>query len=314
MGTSVSLKKNVYLCYSYSNNMYIDSLCKKINKEGFQAIADGTELMPGERILSVAESIIKCDYFVLIISDEFSQHMREEYRTALKYEKNVMVFIKSELYRDEEINREFKDRLVTLWNNENELSMKVMTAMVGFRYKYPERGYLLEELVENLFKSYGCVTRRTAYTQDSGFDICAEKDGKKFYIEVRAVRSKIISKASIASTIVAADMMSLKNDEYFVLVTPNVIPNLVQEYIRTKDKFLVIDISELLYLVQDNEELKYRLLSLIEFTTEDIELKEPEEFLRMLDVVEDKTLDSIIDPNLPKNYTQLTIVRWRKTA
>ena len=29
MGTSVSLKKNVYLCYSYSNNMYIDSLCKK---------------------------------------------------------------------------------------------------------------------------------------------------------------------------------------------------------------------------------------------------------------------------------------------
>ena len=60
-------------------------------------------------------------------------------------------FIKSELYRDEEINREFKDRLVTLWNNENELSMKVMTAMVGVRYKYPERGYLLEELVENLF-------------------------------------------------------------------------------------------------------------------------------------------------------------------
>lgn len=297
MGTSVSLKKNVYLCYSYSNNMYIDSLCRKINKEGFQAIADGTELMPGERILSVAESIIKCDYFVLIISDEFSQHMREEYRTALKYEKNVMVFIKSELYRDEEINREFKDRLVTLWNNENELSMKVMTAMVGVRYKYPERGYLLEVLVENLFKSYGCVTRRTAYTQDSGFDICAEKDGKKFYIEVRAVRSKIISKASIASTIVAADMMSLKNDEYFVLVTPNVIPNLVQEYIRTKDKFLVIDISELLYLVQDNEELKYRLLSLIEFTTEDIELKEPEEFLRMLDVVEDETLDSIIDDN-----------------
>ena len=92
-------------------------------------------------------------------------------------------------------------------------------------------------------------------------------------------------------------MMSLKNDEYFVLVTPNVIPNLVQEYIRTKDKFLVIDISELLYLVQDNEELKYRLLSLIEFTTEDIELKEPEEFLRMLDVVEDETLDSIIDDN-----------------
>lgn len=83
MGTSVNLKKKVYLCYSYSNNMYVDSLCKKICKEGFQVIADATELMSGERILSVSESIIKCDYFVLIISDEFGQHMREEYRTAL---------------------------------------------------------------------------------------------------------------------------------------------------------------------------------------------------------------------------------------
>lgn len=34
----------------------------------------------------------------------------------------------------------------------------------------------------------------------------------------------------------------------------------------------MIDISALLYLVQDNEELKYRLLSLVEFTTEDIEV------------------------------------------
>lgn len=295
MGTSVSLKKKVYLCYSYSNNMYIDSLCKKISKEGFQVIADGSELMLGEKILSVSESIIKCDYFVLIISDEFGQYMREEYRTALKYEKNVMVFIKSELYRDEEINKEFKDRIVTLWDNETELSMKIVEAMVGLRYKYPERGYQLEILVEDLFKSYGCITRRTAYTQDSGFDICAEQGGKKFFIEVRAVRSKKISKTSIASTVLTADMMSLKNDEYFILVTPNVIPDLIQEFIGAKDKFLVIDISELLYLVQDNEELKYRLLSLVEYTTEDIELKEPEEFLRLIDVAEDETLDSLID-------------------
>lgn len=312
MGTSVNLKKKVYLCYSYSNNMYVDSLCKKICKEGFQVIADATELMSGERILSVSESIIKCDYFVLIISDEFGQHMREEYRTALKYEKNVMVFIKSELYRNEEINKEFKDRLVTLWDNETELSMKIIETMVGFRYKYPERGYQLEVLVEDLFKSYGCITKRTAYTQDSNYDIYAEKDGKKFYIEVKAVRSRIISKSSIANTIVVSDLMSLKNDEYFVLVTANMIPAVIKEYIRAKDKFLVIDISELLYLVQDSEELKYRLLSLVEFTTEDIELNEPEEFLRMLDVVEDETLDSLTDDNEKIKQLLLEVNNWEQ--
>lgn len=313
MGTSVSLKKKVYICYSYSDGMYINSLCEKINKEGFQTITDETELMHGEMILSVSERIKKCDYFILIISDEFGEHMQEEYRTALKYEINVMVFIKSELYR-EEIREEVKDRLVTLWDNETELSMKIIETMVGFRYKYPERGYQLEVLFEDLFKSYGCITKRTAYTQDSNYDIYAEKDGKKFFIEVKAVRSKILSKSSIANTIGVADLMSLKNDEYFVLVTANMIPALIKEYIRTKDKFLVIDISELLYLVQDNEELKYRLLSLVEFTTEDIELKEPEEFLRLLDVVEDENLDSLIDDNEKIRQLLQEVKDWDQDA
>lgn len=233
MGTSVSLKKKIYLCYSYSNSMYMNSLCEKINKEGFQAITDGTELMLGKMILSVSERIKKCDYFILVISDEFDKHMQEEYCTALKYEINVLVFIKSELYREEGIKKEFKDRLVTLWDNETELSMKIIETMVGFRYKYPERGYQLEVLIEDLFKSYGCITKRTAYTRDSNYDIYAEKDGKKFFIEVKAVRSKIISKSSIANTTVVADLMSLKDDEYFVLVTANMIPDLITEYIRT---------------------------------------------------------------------------------
>lgn len=312
MGTSVSLKKKVYLCYSYSNSMYINLLCEKINKEGFQTITDGTEHMHGEMILSVSESIKKCDYFILIISDEFGEHMQEEYRTALKYEINVMVFIKSELYREKDIKKEFKDRLVTLWDNETELSMKIIETMVGLRYKYPERGYQLEVLIEDLFKSYGCITKRTVYTQDSNYDIYAEKDGKKFFIEVKAVRSKIISKSSIASTVVTSEFMSLKNDEYFILVTANMIPDLIKGYIRTKDKFLVIDISELLYLVQDNEELKYRLLSLVEFTTEDIELKEPEEFLRLIDVVEDETLDSLIDDNKKIKQLLQEVNDWKQ--
>lgn len=179
MGTSISLKKKVYVCYYYSNNMDIELLRKKINKEGFQAITGRNEIMPGERILSVSESITKCDYFVLIISDEFSQYMREEYNTALKYEKSVMVFIKSELYGDGEINKEFKDRLVTLWDNETELSMKIIETMVGLRYKYPVRGYALKEnisirwlpgLSEKLFS----VESRTVEEDDFFFD-CIER-------------------------------------------------------------------------------------------------------------------------------------------
>lgn len=318
MGTSVSLKKKVYLCYSYSSNMYIDSLCKKINKEGFQVIVDGTEFMPGERILSVSKSILKCDYFVLIISDEFGQHMRNEYRTALRHEKNVMVFIKSELYGDEEVNKEFKDGLVTLWEDENELSTKIIETMIGLRYKYPERGYKFEVLVEDLFKSYGCITKRIGVAQNSNYDIYAKKNEKKFYIEVKTVRSKIIGQPSITSAMGMYDKLQLKRNEYYILFAANVIPNSMKEKIKIKDRFLIIDISEFLYLVQDNEEFKYRLLSLIEFTTDNIEIKEPTEFIKMLDLLEDEPMDSLIDDNEKIKQLLVEVQHWdqgkRKSA
>lgn len=81
-----------------------------------------------------------------------------------------------------------------------------------------------------------------------------------------------------------ADILELKSDEFFIVVTANVLPNLMREKVKTMEKFLIIDIGELLYLVQKNEELKYRLLSFVEFTTDDIEIKEPIDFLRLFDL------------------------------
>lgn len=312
MGTSVSLKKKVYLCYSYSSNERMGSLCENINKEGFQVVTDGSALMTGEMILSVSEIIKKCDYFILIISDVFGDHMKEEYHMALKYKLNVMVFIKSGLYRVGTINDEFKDRIVTLWDDETELLMKVMSTMERIRYKYPERGYQLEVLVEDLFESYGCITNRTAYSHDSGYDIYAEKDGKKFFVEVKTVRSKIISKSNIENAVLMSDLMALKDDEYFIIITANVVPDLIKEYIHTKDKVLLIDISELLYLVKENEKLKYKLLSLIEFTTEDIELKEPAEFLGLLNVVGNEIINSLIDDTEKIKGLLLEVNEWEQ--
>lgn len=295
MDNTASLKKKVYLCYSHSNAISINLLCKKLSKEGFQGIVDGSEVMSGKVNSSIQENIKMCDYFMLIISDEFEAHMQEEYRIALKYEMNILIFIKSDLFKTKQINDMFNNRLVILWENENELPAKIVEAMAGLRYKYPERGYQFEILIEDLFKSYGCITNKTPCTRDLNYDIYAEKDGKKYYIEVKSVRSKILSRKSILSVIGLVDILELKNDEYFILVTTNVVSKVMKEQIRAENKFLIIDISELLYLVQDNEELKYRLLSLTEYTTENIDIKKPTEFLRMLNIVDDESLDYFTD-------------------
>lgn len=165
------------------------------------------------------------------------------------------------------------------------------------RYKYPERGFLVETLIEDLFRMYGCTTKNTVYMKDAYYDIYAEKGGKKFFVEVKAARSKTLAQPSLDKVRAMANAMSLKLDEYFVLVAANLLPIWTKEYIGIKEQFIMIDISGLLYLLQDHEELKYRLLSLVEFTTENIELKAPEEFLRLLDVVEGEILDSSTDDN-----------------
>lgn len=294
MDNTASLKKKVYLCYSHSNAISINLLCQKLSKEGFQGIVDGSEVMSGKINLSIQENIKMCDYFMLIISDEFEAHMQEEYRIALKYEMSMLIFIKSDVFRTKQINI-FNNSLVVLWEDENELSAKAVEAMAGLRYKYPARGYQFEILIEDLFKSYGCITNKTPHTRDLNYDIYAEKGGKKYYIEVKSMRSKRLSQQSILSVRELVDILELKNDEYFILVTMNVVSKVMKEQIRAKDKFLIIDISELLYLVQDNEELKYKLLSLTEYTTENIEIKKPTEFLRMLNIVDDESLDYLTD-------------------
>lgn len=283
METATNLN-NVYLSYSNLNNVSIDLICKKLQKEGFCGITDKIEIIHENWNLSVQETIKNCTYFVLIISSEFGQHMQEEYHIALECKLNILIFVKSDLLGVEQIRRDFDDKLVTFWDDENDLSSKLQERMAGFRYKYPERGYQFEILIEDLFKSYGCDTRRTSHTQDAAYDIYAEKDGKKFYIEAKAARSKVISQQSIMSALGMADVLKLKDDEYFIVVTANILPNLMKEKVKSIEKFLIIDIGGLLFLVQKNEKLKYRLLSFVEFTTDDIEIKEPIDFLRLFDI------------------------------
>ena len=157
--------------------------------------------------------------------------------------------------------------------------------------------FLAESLIVDLFRMYGCTTKKIAYMKDAYYDIYAEKGEKKFFVEVKAAHSITLAQSSIDKVRLMANSMSLKSNEYFVLVAVNMLPIWTKEYIGIKEQFIVIDISGLLYLVQNNEELKYRLLSLVEFTTENIELNTPEEFLQLLDVVEDEVLDSSTDGN-----------------
>lgn len=283
METKTNLN-NVYLSYSNLNNVSIDLICKKLQKEGFCGITNEIEIIHEKGNLSVQETIKNCTYFVLIISSEFGRRMQEEYHIALKCKLNILIFVKSDLLGDEQIRRVFDDKLVTFWDDENDLSSKLQEWMAGFRYKYPERGNKFEILIEDLFKSYGCDARRTSHTYDAAYDIYAEKDGKKFYIEAKTARSKVISQQSIMSALGMADILKLKDDEYFIVVIANILPNLMKEKVKSIERFLIIDIGELLFLVQKNEKLRYRLQSIVEFTTDDIEIKEPIDFLRLFDI------------------------------
>lgn len=72
METTTNSNNKVYLCYSTLNKVSIDSLCKKLQKEGFLGVADGTELMQGKEVFvreAIKSAVILCLLFQMSLEN-----------------------------------------------------------------------------------------------------------------------------------------------------------------------------------------------------------------------------------------------------
>lgn len=285
-------KRKVFLSYTFKDYEKIALVSTKLNELGFDIFTDVRSVNVGNNIVGYFnEQIQKCDCFVFVIAEKFIENSIWEYDIALKAGKTVFVLIKRELFCGD-IQKRFGNRTVTLWDDENELAHCIIDEISRYGYRYPLRGYQFEYIVGEIFKDYGCLTKMS--NMNEYYDILAEKEDIKFYIEAKAVRQRVISTSTISKALASASMLKDTYNSKYILVVANELSSQAWEIIRHKSDILVVDIRNLLYIVQCDEVLKSQLLSILEYSTEDIEPKEPIDLLKLLEVgVQDENVDTV---------------------
>lgn len=285
------LIRKIFLSYSFRDKEEIDYVKKALMEKEFEVVSDVdidvTETISGQ----LSKRINGCDVFILIISGNTNEQVQNEYFIALAKQKKIFIYIREDCYK-EEIKVKFGARMVGLWKDESELAEKIVGDISRYSYMYPQRGYQFEKLIEEMFKSYGFFT--TWSKKDGPYDFCAEKGNVKFYIEAKATRQRVLGYESIVRVIAAAQIWGDGDTEKFVLVTANSISIKLQEQITKCKNLIVVDIANLLYMVQENETMKSQLLSLLEFSVDEIEPKKPEELLRFLGNTGEKIDEKVI--------------------
>lgn len=282
--------RKVFLSYAFKDFEKIAMVSKKLRERGFEIISDKTVISNEIFSNSLTDSIDECDCFILIIMDSINKFSLMEYNTALKRGKSTFVYIKKDIFQGD-IKYKFGDRIVGLWENEDDLANCIIDDISRYEYSYPQRGYQLELIVNEIFKLYGCLTMTAK--RNAGYDILAKKQNVNLYVETKTVRQKVIDSKTVSSAIVSASLLTQESNSKFVLVVANRYSHKVQEIIKKND-IIALDISNLLYIVQNNEILKSQLLAILEYSVDDIEPKKPTELLDLLGTIHNDADEKMI--------------------
>lgn len=292
-------KRKIYLSYTFSNYEKITLICSRLMELGFDVFTELNSVDIDNIVQNFNAHIDECDCFVFVVAEKNHEVSIREYEIVSSREKPIFIFIKRDCFNGD-IKGRFGHRKVTLWNDENELVQYIIEEISRYGYRYPLRGYQFERIVEDIFRSYGCLTKMS--NSDEGYDIIAEREGVKFYIEAKATRQRVISTSTIFKVLASASALNNTYNSRFILVIANELSENGWELLEHKKDIVVVDIGNLLYIVQYDEVLKSQLLSLLEYSIGDIEPKEPLKLLELMEIAPQNRNEVIdIDEKLKDN-------------
>lgn len=134
-----------------------------------------------------------------------------------------------------------------------------------------------EKIIVRIFESYNFTVKLLSNISNSEYDILAKDNDKNYFIEVKFSRTNRIPTSTLFD--VAYRLKKLANINPLNPSIPILILGAQLEYnIRKKIEGIgvtVIDIENLLFLVQNNDSLKRELLSILDFSVNELLPKKP---------------------------------------
>lgn len=293
--------RKVFLSYDFNSSDKINLVKLKLKEIGFDVITHFDLVNCDNIIESFNNQINKCDCAVFVVTKKNSEKFIKEWDIASGRGITTFVYIKKEVFA-EDIKTRLGNTEIVLWNDEDDLANCIIEEMSRYVYRYSNRAYQFECIVNEIFKYFGWQTRLA--TKNDKYDILAQKEGMKLYIEAKSVRQRMINKSTIASALVSSLIFADMPDSKFVLVVANELPVSIQEFLKQNNDVVVVDIGNLLYIAEHNERLKSQLLSILEYSVEDILPKKPTELMNIMGVTNDGAKGTVyIEENSNDNKT-----------
>lgn len=144
-----------------------------------------------------------------------------------------------------------------------------------------QRGYEFEKLVADIFNNAGWeshIYERCINSAIDDWDVICESGDEKCYIEVKLYRSKYMGMGLLKDILFQMNNRRIIKDENaqkVLVIASSIRKEYLAELGDIDETVTVLDLGNLLFLVQNNEQLKNRLMAFIEFTVEDIPVISP---------------------------------------
>lgn len=133
--------------------------------------------------------------------------------------------------------------------------------------------FRFEKIVADIFDSYNFTTKLTSGTNIRGYDILAKKNNMNYIVEVKFSRTNQMPNSTLFDTACRLKVFcgngDISNLNTPVLVVGAKIISNLRKRIENIG-VVVLDIQNLLFLVRDNEDLKGELLSILDFSVNDL--------------------------------------------
>ena len=130
-----------------------------------------------------------------------------------------------------------------------------------------EQAIEFEGIVNNIFKEAGYETNTFDYYRDHLYDIEAKKGEETYCIEIKFMNNKnraplSLYKKAITKLINATD----KKSGIPVFVVSGLLERKEKEFLKQREDVQILDISNLLYSVEDNDKLTNQLISFLPYS------------------------------------------------
>lgn len=257
------------------------NLNKALSEQGYEVLGGMFSSGNTETIRDTVFKIIgKCQVCILVYGEAHHDFLDEEMRYAAEAGKNIIMLIKNGVDMAIDIPVELKRRAsIWYWNSSGELIEKTVNALKDYSQSPMYRGVMFESLVSDIFSSSGwnIETDTLEIKKDSEWDIIAGHDQDYCYIEVKTYRRKFMEIGLLKQM---AYRLLLRNTQHSKALRVLVVGNVVRwdkiNNLNIDGHVIILDLANLLYLVENNEKLKERLLSMIDYTIDDVLPKAPD--------------------------------------